>query len=120
MLIPLLVAVAVAAAITLFAGNWISLVEKAFALLGAIMLTRPYFRENRFRRILDVLAKVNPGTGGAETVIEGSKREANRGLEDFRPVDYRDSCIGIGLLILSFVLGTLAELIKLTGTSVSP
>jgi hypothetical protein len=69
------------------------------------------------RRIWSVLNETKAGGGGAAEALQESRDDADLNLKSFRAIDYRDSCLGIVLLALSFAMGTFAEVVKLLGST---
>jgi hypothetical protein len=104
------IATAVAATVVLLRPAWLPLVEKTFALVGAVWVVLPFFRDSRLREMWSLLTEAPTGQGGFEEVRASLRKRMEMELRSFNPRDRSDTRIGLIFLVLSFAIGVVHEL----------
>ncbi len=112
------IAVAGAIAVAIIAvcfPQGLGLAAQVCGFFSAVLLTLPFLRDNRYKKLEARLRRIRSGKGGVEAVKRAAINHVNVRLQTWRFEDIRDAYSGIVFLTLSFLAGSLNELLRLLG-----
>jgi hypothetical protein len=89
----------------------LELLEKLFALAGSVALALPFLRDQRLGWFLDRIKRAEPADEGAAEAQRDAEALVAALKQQFKPEDWRDGVIGVGCLLVSFLIGLVAVLV---------
>ena len=107
------IAVTIGVLVAFFQPRWLGIAEKVYGLIGGAVLTTPFFRDSRYKRILSDLHLLRSNQSAVNEAKQLAEEHVQGQVESWRPQDFRDMTIGIVFLILSYVFGAAHEILLL-------